>query len=183
MSETPSTTTTSQKKYCNTPLICIAIRLQFVLQCFRCPYALRKGKSVGTPRICIAVRLPFVLQYASHLYRSAFGKILVVAVTGMSPSKCLILMVASVVKNPTMIRVTLLCGRMWRLPSVENLVLAARSTAIISSWSSGPRLFIRKCWAESRMSAQSASCRPKTFTSLFVLGLPSRPCKKKFLQH
>ena len=72
MSETP-TTTTSQKKYRNTPPICIAIRLRFVLQYFRCPYALRKGKSVSTPPICIAVHLPFVSQYASHLYRNAFA--------------------------------------------------------------------------------------------------------------
>ena len=40
---------------------------------------------VSIPPICIAVRLPFVLQYASHLYRSTFGKILVVVVTGMFP--------------------------------------------------------------------------------------------------
>ena len=35
--------------------MCIAIRLQFVLQCVWCPYALRKGKHC---------------QYSSHLYRS-----------------------------------------------------------------------------------------------------------------
>ena len=59
------------KKYRNTPPICIAIRLQFVLQCFWCPYALRKGKYCqysshlyrSTPPICIAIRLPFVSQY------------------------------------------------------------------------------------------------------------------------
>ena len=62
MSETPSTTA-SQKKYCDTPPICIAIRLQFVLQRFRCHWALRKGKYFSTPPICIAVRLPFVWQY------------------------------------------------------------------------------------------------------------------------
>ena len=77
------------KKYSTTPPICIAIHLQFVLHCFRCPYALRQGKSClhsfhlyrSTPRI-------FVLQYASQSYRSAFGKIpkiLVVVVTGMFP--------------------------------------------------------------------------------------------------
>ena len=43
------------RKCCVTPPICIAIRLQFVLQCFRCPYALRKGK---------------YCQYSSHLYCS-----------------------------------------------------------------------------------------------------------------
>ena len=86
MSETP-TTTTSQKKYRNTPPICIAIRLPFVPQYFWCPYALRKGNTVSTPPICIAVRLPFVLQYASHLYRNTFGKILVVVVTGMFPNR------------------------------------------------------------------------------------------------
>ena len=69
MSETP-TTTTSQKS--------IAIHLPFVAQCFWCPYALRKRNTVSTLPICIAVRLPFVLPYASHLYRNAFGKILVV---------------------------------------------------------------------------------------------------------
>ena len=61
------------KKYRNTPPICIAILLQFVLQCFWCPFALRKGKYCqysshlyrSTPPICIAVVL-----YASHLYRS-----------------------------------------------------------------------------------------------------------------
>ena len=86
MSETP-TTTTSQNKYRNTPPICIAVRLQFVLQCFWfwCCWALRKGNIVTAPPICIAVRLPFVLQYATHLYRSTFGKILVVVVTGMFP--------------------------------------------------------------------------------------------------
>ena len=31
----------------------------------------------------MSVRLPFVSQYASHLYRSTSGKILVVVVTGM----------------------------------------------------------------------------------------------------
>ena len=64
------------KKYRNRPPICIAVRFQFVLQCFWCPYALRKGK---------------YCQYASHLYcntppiciAGAFGKILVV--TGCSP--------------------------------------------------------------------------------------------------
>ena len=58
------------KKYRNTPPICIAIRLQFVPQCFWCPYALRKGKYCqysshlyrSTPPICIAIRLPFVSQ-------------------------------------------------------------------------------------------------------------------------
>ena len=59
------------KKYRNTPPICIAIRLQFVLQWFRCPYTLRKGKYFqysshlygSTPPICVAIRLPFVSQY------------------------------------------------------------------------------------------------------------------------
>ena len=51
------------KNYRNTPPICIAIRLQCVVQCFRCPYALRKG------RYC-PVLLPFVSQYASLLYCS-----------------------------------------------------------------------------------------------------------------
>ena len=43
------------KKYRNTPPICIAIRLPFVSQYFRCPYSLRKGE---------------YRQYASHLYRN-----------------------------------------------------------------------------------------------------------------
>ena len=59
------------KKYRTTPPICIAVRLQFVLEYFRRPYALRKGKYCqysshfyrSTPPICIAVRLPFVSQY------------------------------------------------------------------------------------------------------------------------
>ena len=59
------------KKYRNTPPICIAIRLPFVSQYFRCPYALRKGKCRqysshlyrNTPPICIAIRLPLVSQY------------------------------------------------------------------------------------------------------------------------
>ena len=59
------------KKYRNTPPICIAIRLPFVLQWFGCPYAVRKGKYCqysshlyrSTPPICIAIRLPFVSQY------------------------------------------------------------------------------------------------------------------------
>ena len=45
------------------------------------------GNTVSTPRICIAIRLPFVRQYASHLYRSSLGKILVVVVTGMFPKQ------------------------------------------------------------------------------------------------
>ena len=44
-----------KKKYRNTPPICIAMRLQLALQCFRCPYAQRKEK---------------YSQYSSHLYRS-----------------------------------------------------------------------------------------------------------------
>ena len=43
--------------------------------------------TVSTPPICIAVRPPFVLQYASQLYRSTFGKVLVVVVTGMFPKR------------------------------------------------------------------------------------------------
>ena len=84
MSETP-TTTTSQKSIAIHLPIGIAIRLQFALQYFWCPYALRKGNLVSIPPICIAVRPPFVLQYASHSYRSTFGKILVVVVTEMFP--------------------------------------------------------------------------------------------------
>ena len=57
-------------KYCNTAPICIAIRPQFVLHCFRCHWVPRKGKFFSTPPICIAVLLPFVSQYASHLYRN-----------------------------------------------------------------------------------------------------------------
>ena len=79
--------TTSQKKYRNTPPICTAIRVQVVLQYFRCPYALRSRDTGSTPPICIAVRLPLVLQYASHLYHSMFPKILVVVVTGIFPNK------------------------------------------------------------------------------------------------
>ena len=86
MSENP-TTTTSQKSMGHTRPICIAVRLQFVSQCFWCPYALRKGKYCqysshlhrSTPPICIAIRL--------HVYRSAFGKIFVVEVTGMCPNR------------------------------------------------------------------------------------------------
>ena len=52
------------KKYRNTPPICIAIRLQFVLQYFWCPLRSdKKGNIVSTPPICIAVRPP-------HLYCS-----------------------------------------------------------------------------------------------------------------
>ena len=59
------------KKYRDTPPICIAIRLQFILEYFRCPYALRKGEYGqysshlyrSTRPICIAIRLPFVSQY------------------------------------------------------------------------------------------------------------------------
>ena len=47
------------KKYRNTPPICIAARLQFVLQSFWCPWALRE---------IVSVLLPFVSHYASHLY-------------------------------------------------------------------------------------------------------------------
>ena len=53
-------------KYCNTHPICSAVRLQFLLQRFRCHWALRKGKYFSTLPICIAARLPFVSQYASH---------------------------------------------------------------------------------------------------------------------
>ena len=67
----------TSNSHCSTPPICIAV--------LWCPYALRKWNTLSTPPICIAVGLPFVLQYASHLYRSAFGKILVVVVTGMFP--------------------------------------------------------------------------------------------------
>ena len=38
--------------YCRTPPLCVAVRIQFVLQCLWCPYALRKGK---------------YCQYSSHL--------------------------------------------------------------------------------------------------------------------
>ena len=89
MSETPTTTYFSK---------CIAIHLQSVLQ--YAPPTCIAGAFGGTelsgkrnyfsaPPICIAVRLPFLSQYASHLYRSAFGKILVVVVTGMFPKNWL----------------------------------------------------------------------------------------------
>ena len=57
---------------------------KYVLQCFRCPYALRKGKCQysshlyhNTPPICIAIHLPFVSQcFWEHLggcgHRDAF---------------------------------------------------------------------------------------------------------------
>ena len=54
----------SSKKYRNTPPICIAIRLQFVPQCFWCPY----GGLRSEEREILSVLLPFVSQYASHLY-------------------------------------------------------------------------------------------------------------------
>ena len=83
------------KKYCNTPPICIAIRLQLVLQCFAASLPLSSQEREirqysshlyrSAPPICIAVPLPFVSQYASHFYRNTFGKILVVVVTGMFP--------------------------------------------------------------------------------------------------
>ena len=52
-------------------LYCNALFFQFVLQCFRCPYALEKEKYYqysshlyrSTPPICIAIRLRFVSQY------------------------------------------------------------------------------------------------------------------------
>ena len=65
--------------YCNTPPICTAVLL----------VPLRSEE-----REILSVLLPFVSQYASHLYcntpashlyRSAFGKSLVVVVTGMFP--------------------------------------------------------------------------------------------------
>ena len=64
MSESP-TTTTSQKSTA-IHLICIAIRLPFVSQYFRCPYTLRAGRHCqysshlyrSAPPICIAIRLP-----------------------------------------------------------------------------------------------------------------------------
>ena len=87
-SDTPTTTPPLLKKYRNTPPICIAVRLQFVLPCFWCPYALRKGKYGQNSSICVAVRLPFVLQYAFHLYRGTFRIILVVVVSGMFPIHC-----------------------------------------------------------------------------------------------
>ena len=76
-SETP-TTTISRKSiaihlpflYHNTPPICIAVLLV--------PLG---SKEREVP----SVLLPFVLQYASHLYRSTLGKILVVVVAGMFP--------------------------------------------------------------------------------------------------
>ena len=47
-------------KYRITPPICIAVHLQFVLQCFWWPYALGKGSYCHQcSSICIAVRLPF----------------------------------------------------------------------------------------------------------------------------
>ena len=68
MSENPNRHYFSDK-YRNAPPICIAIRLQFVLQYFWCPCQV------------LSVLLPFVSQYARHLYcntppilyRSAFG--------------------------------------------------------------------------------------------------------------
>ena len=54
MSETP-TTTTSQKSIAAPPPICIAIRLQFVLECFWCPLHSEERE---------------YCQYSSHLYRS-----------------------------------------------------------------------------------------------------------------
>ena len=60
------------KKYRITPPMCIAIHLQSVLQCFRCPYSLRKGKHWQHSSHYIEVHLRVVLQYASHLYRSAW---------------------------------------------------------------------------------------------------------------
>ena len=50
------------------PPICIAV-LPVSLRC--------------EEREILSVRLPSVSHYASHLYRSTFGKILVVVVTGM----------------------------------------------------------------------------------------------------
>ena len=73
------------KEYRNTPPDCIAIRLQFVLQYFWVPQRFEERDTVSTTPIGIAVHLPFVLQCASHLYRSTFGKILVVVVTGVFP--------------------------------------------------------------------------------------------------
>ena len=58
-----------------------------------------KGNTVSTPPICIAVRLPFVLQYASHLYCSTLGKILVVVVTGMLPTDTDVHVLSSATKD------------------------------------------------------------------------------------
>ena len=57
--------------YCSTPPICIAVLLVSLH---------------SEEREILSVLLPFVSEYASHLYRSALGKILVVAVTGMFPN-------------------------------------------------------------------------------------------------
>ena len=77
MSETPTTTT---------PRKSIAIHLQFVLPCFWVPLRSEEREFLSVLLACvIAVHLPFVLQDASHLYRSTFGKLLVVVVTGMFP--------------------------------------------------------------------------------------------------
>ena len=64
--------------YCSTPPICIAGLLMPLR------FEEREILSVLLP-FCIAVRLPFVLQYASNLYLSTFGKIVVVVVTRMFP--------------------------------------------------------------------------------------------------
>ena len=53
------------EKYRNTPPICIAIRLQFVLQCFRCPSALRKGKPKGPFRTVFSTESDSVVFYYS----------------------------------------------------------------------------------------------------------------------
>ena len=46
------------------------------------------NRPFSVPPICIGSTPPFVLQQASHLYRNAFVKILVVVVTGDAPHSC-----------------------------------------------------------------------------------------------
>ena len=66
----------------------IAVHLQSVLQYAPRWYCSTSGVTELSGKGNTSVLLPFVSQYASHLYRNAFGKILVVVVTGMFPRYC-----------------------------------------------------------------------------------------------
>ena len=74
---------TPSNLYCDTPPICIAVASVPL-------HSEERENIVSTPPICIAVRLPFVSQYASHSYRSTFGKILVVVVAGLETREILL---------------------------------------------------------------------------------------------
>ena len=62
MSDAPPTSTSQSQTYCNTPPMCTAMCLQFVLQYCLCPEPLAKGNAFSTP---------FVSLCASKMHRTA----------------------------------------------------------------------------------------------------------------